>query len=301
VKPFLRNLLFPHKDNNYKAKILHHSTLTLLILFIFVCSITLNVIGKNFPQVLGITTNITSEELLNLLNQKRRESNLSSLSLSPQLSKAAFDKANHMIANNYWSHYGPDGKSPWDFIRESGYSYAYAGENLARGFTNSSDVTDAWMASSSHRQNMLSSNYSDVGFAIVAGRLNGEETVLVVEEFGAKNVAVAPKPESSLDTPEVKKTENESIAQNQPQVLSIPKDRSIASSHIKNNPTVDSTLLTLNFGTFLIGVVIFSLISEVVILERRKVVSFARHNPDHVIFLISILLFMLILGRGLVI
>jgi len=40
------------------------------------------------------------------------------------------------------------------------------------------------------------------------------------------------------------------------------------------------------------------LISETIILERRKIVSFSEHNPDHIFFLISVLLIIAILGRG---
>ena len=97
-----------------------------------------------------------------------------------------------MFAKNYWAHVSPDGTTPWVFIKSAGYSYVYAGENLARGYNTSQDVVTAWMASPEHKQNMLSSNYQNVGFAIVTGNLTGEDTVLVVEMFGSTALAAAP-------------------------------------------------------------------------------------------------------------
>ena len=59
------------------------------------------------------------------------------------------------------------------------------GENLARGFNSASDVINAWMNSPEHRQNVLSPNYQNVGFAVATGNLSGEDTVLVVEMLGS--------------------------------------------------------------------------------------------------------------------
>ena len=86
-----------------------------------------------------------------------------------------------MFSKDYWAHNAPDGTTPWVFIKNTGYNYIYAGENLARGFNSASDVINAWMNSPEHRQNVLSPNYQNVGFAVATGTLSGEDTVLVVE------------------------------------------------------------------------------------------------------------------------
>ena len=232
-----------------------------------------------------------------IAQSKRQESSLHGLSLNPELSAAALQKANDMLAKNYWAHNAPDGRTPWEFIKESGYVYVYAGENLARGFTTSTDVTTAWMNSPSHKANLLSSNYTDVGFAVVTGTLDGEETVLVVQEFGGRNLASVPqgtaqKVNEQRSQEEVKQEASEDKPESQVIVAS--------SAEVKNKPIIDSVQLTTSFSIFLVAIVIFTLVSEMAILERRKIFNFAKHNPDHVIFLISIIVLVFILGKGII-
>ena len=101
------------------------------------------------------------------------------------MAEAAREKALNMFKNNYWAHYGPNGETPWQFVLEAGYQYEYAGENLAKNFLFSDGVMEAWMDSETHRENILRDEYTEVGFAVVNGLLEGEETTLVVQMFGA--------------------------------------------------------------------------------------------------------------------
>jgi len=301
MKEFLHHFFIPRESNNYKAKLLHQTTLLLFIALFIIGGLLLNLTKTKYPSVLGISTDITSEQLLTLVNQKRLENGLPPLSFSPELATAARNKANDMLLKNYWAHNSPDGRTPWEFLKEAGYNYVYAGENLARGFNTSLDVTNGWMASPTHRANVLSPNYSDVGFAVVTGNLNGEETVLVVEEFGNRTLAALPPPsEKSVSTSS--NNPNEIPAE---QKIAASPNKSVKSSskisplsEVKKAPLIDSIHLTTNIGTFIIILFILALISETIILERRKIVSFSEHNPDHIFFLISVLLIIAILGRG---
>jgi uncharacterized protein YkwD len=72
--------------------------------------------------------------------------------------------------------FSPDGTEPWDFILGEKYDYIYAGENLAKNFSTFDDVVEAWYNSPSHKENLLNKNYTEMGFAIVNGELNGYET-----------------------------------------------------------------------------------------------------------------------------
>ncbi len=146
---------------------------------------------KVFPGVLGYASNINTSDLMKYTNQRRSDAGLPALRLNGALSLAASKKAEHMFAKGYWAHIAPDGTEPWDFIIGSGYDYIYAGENLAKNFSNSKDVVQAWYNSSSHRQNLLNKNYTEVGFASVNGVLNGYETTLVVQMFGNPRVVAA--------------------------------------------------------------------------------------------------------------
>lgn len=184
IKSFLHHLLIPHEGNNYRAKALHLDFLTYYLIIALFLTFGTKILYLKSGDVLGFATDITVDKLYQLTNDVRSQNQLSTLNYNEQLAAAAQKKAADMFAKNYWSHYGPDGATPWDFILSSGYRYEYAGENLAKNFLFSQGVVDAWMNSSSHRENILRTDYSEVGYAVVNGILNGEETTLVVQLFG---------------------------------------------------------------------------------------------------------------------
>lgn len=141
-----------------------------------------------FGGLLGIpeamASSITPANIINLTNQQRVAAGLNTLNTDSRLSAAALAKANNMLEQQYWDHFGPNGESPWMFISASGYQYVYAGENLAKGFKTAEGVHEAWMASPTHKENIMSGNYKDIGVAVVEGVLLGKQTVLVVQMFG---------------------------------------------------------------------------------------------------------------------
>lgn len=180
----LRHYFVPHESNNFRARSLHNSAIIFYILLLIVFQFSLKVVRQVKPDILGYATDISVEKIITLVNQKRTEANLQPLSLSDQLSIAATAKGNDMFAKDYWAHVSPTGTTPWAFINASGYQYVYAGENLARNFNTAGEVVTAWMNSPTHRANILKPEYKDIGLAVINGRLNGEDTTLVVEEFG---------------------------------------------------------------------------------------------------------------------
>ncbi len=131
-------------------------------------------------QVLAYATNMTRDELLSSANASRSANGLVALTLNAKLNNSAQAKAQHMIDYNYWAHIAPDGTQPWFFFTQAGYAYIGAGENLAYGFANGSEVTSAWMNSPTHKANILG-DYVDVGFGIAnsATYQDGENTVVV--------------------------------------------------------------------------------------------------------------------------
>ena len=174
----------PHPNRKVRAKLLSHSAL-----FIYSCLLLLiigvfKIVPKVAPGVLGYSSNINIRDLFNNTNNERGKNGLNKLRLSAELTAAAEKKARDMFKDNYWAHVSPTGTEPWSFILTEKYDYSYAGENLAKNFNTSSEVVQAWMDSSSHRENMLSTNYDEIGFAVVNGVLEGYETTLVVEFFG---------------------------------------------------------------------------------------------------------------------
>ena len=319
MRDFLHHLFLPHVTNNYRPKLLHHKTMLLVIAVLFFAGFSLSAIRINFPSVLGTFSDITSEQLLLLTNQKRQENGLPPLSLNQQLSNAAAGKANNMFAENYWAHNSPDGKTPWVFIKGAGYNYIYAGENLARGFTNASDVVNAWMASPEHRKNMLSANYQNVGYAVETGTLSGENTVLVVEMLGSTAYAAAPAPENKLAS-QVQEQATSASSSPAPTVVptSVPTTAPVAQTEKKANPAeqapaksvleanktisikplINSVSFSSNTSRVVIIMFILALLLDMVIIERRKVVRLVGHNADHIFFLTLLLIIVTLIIRG---
>ena len=183
---FINHYFLPHHTNNHRAKLLHPSGLAVFLLIALLLHGIVNTISRTRPEVLGIATNINVEELLEHTNEKRVAEGLQPLTLDPQLSMAAEEKAHYMFENDFWAHTAPDGTTPWEFFKRANYQYLHAGENLAKEFDDSSSVVDAWIASPTHKANLLKREYRDIGFAVVNGTLNGTETTLVVQLFGVK-------------------------------------------------------------------------------------------------------------------
>jgi len=183
---FFIHLFIPHHSNNQKPKLLHPSTLIIIAFLLSFLQIFLHFLPKAGVRVLGYAANISVDEVLRLTNQKRQEAGLPPLKIDPVLNQAAKNKGEDMLNKDYWAHVSPDGVEPWKFFLDAGYKYRYAGENLARDFSNAASAVDAWMASPSHRENMLSPKYEEIGIAVVEGDLAGVDTTLIVQFFGTK-------------------------------------------------------------------------------------------------------------------
>lgn len=127
-------------------------------------------LGNEAPQAASI---------LKQINDYRTANGLSAVSENDLLDQSATAKLSDMIARNYWSHNEPDGTEPWVFIKQAGYNYRYAGENLWYG-KNNTTVTD-WINSPTHKAVMLDGRYTDVGIAIQkVANYNGSSNVYVV-------------------------------------------------------------------------------------------------------------------------
>jgi len=156
--------------------------------------------GSIHRQVLSYATDISVQGLLDGTNAQRTSNGLGNLHLNTALSQAAQAKAADMVADNYWAHTSPSGKTPWTFIDASGYSYATAGENLAYGFTTSSETISGWMNSPGHRANILNTTYADVGFGIINAadyQSNGNQTIVVAMYASPYNTPIAQTAPSS--------------------------------------------------------------------------------------------------------
>lgn len=126
----------------------------------------------------------TAGQLVQAANNSRQSAGLTLLTYNSKLEAAAYAKAADMLSKDYWSHFGPNGETPWQFFIAEGYIYQYAGENLGRGFSDANSLHNAWMASPTHYANIMKPEFREIGIAIVDGKLSGEDTTLVVQFFG---------------------------------------------------------------------------------------------------------------------
>jgi len=130
-------------------------------------------------------------EVIALTNTERTKVGDAGVVENASLARAAQNKANDMATKGYFSHVGPDGKEPWVWISEAGYQYRFAGENLAVRFDESSDVVNAWMASPSHRANIVKPVYTEIGIGVAQGIYEGVPATFVVQYFGTPAAAIA--------------------------------------------------------------------------------------------------------------
>lgn len=121
------------------------------------------------------TTNLNEFEaaVIYLINTIRVSNGLGALEPNQMLTDIARSRCNDMIVNSYFSHYTPDGRNIFNILRENGVSYVNAGENLGQSTPASNGtpeaLTDAWMASPTHKANILRSVYSKIGIGVVDG------------------------------------------------------------------------------------------------------------------------------------
>ncbi len=302
LKSFLKHLFVPHEGNNFKARALHIDFLTYYLIFAFFLSFGFKTFSATSGEVLGFATDISIDKLYQLTNTVRQENQLSTLTYNEQLALAAQKKAQDMFQKNYWSHYGPDGATPWDFILASGYKYEFAGENLAKNFLFSQGVVDAWMASPSHKENILRKDYSEVGFAVVNGLLNGEETTLVVEMFGKPLATTASVPETAapeklaVNQPEVRPLAAEAKSVEEVKTVNIPKQAVLAQN---TQPTKNvARLLSFNSSFIFLSFLLLTLILDMYFARKLKVIRISGKNFAHLIFIGFMFIGLFIIIKG---
>lgn len=268
----LAHLFFPRDSNNHKAKILHLSGLTIVTSLLIFYQVFLTFLPQLGPRILGYAANISADEVIRLTNEKRAAAGLAPLTQNATLSQAAQAKGVEMLNKDYWAHVAPDGTQPWKFFIDFGYKYRYAGENLARDFSDAGSAVDAWMASPSHKENMLSPKYKEIGIGVVEGDLAGVDTTIIVQFFGSTYADTVPAP----------------LAKVTPTPAPAPISRVLIS------PFASTKGISLATVGLLLGV----LVVDGVVTRRRRIVRIGGRTLAHLAFLGMILAIALILKAG---
>ncbi len=179
------NHIVPHHTNAYRPHLLRRGWMVFFLALVLategflVASLVARQSGGSF------LASVIAGELVALTNTERSNQSLGLLADNPLLDLAAQAKADDMAAKGYFAHVSPDGTQPWDFISAAGYDYKYAGENLAVRFIDSKDVVTAWMASPTHRANIVKPAYREIGIGLAEGMYKGAHATYVVQYFGA--------------------------------------------------------------------------------------------------------------------
>jgi len=188
----MKNYFIPNEANEYNPHIFKPQKM--LILFVIALLIAVvSSIGAVVVQNSSLLASIQSAFLVDLTNKGRADQSIGTLGVNPILIEAAQQKANDMAKKSYFAHTSPEGKTPWHWFSVAGYEYLYAGENLAVNFTESVDVHRAWIASPTHKQNIMDKRFTEIGIASAEGFYKGRKATFVVQMFGKPRVPFIPK------------------------------------------------------------------------------------------------------------
>ena len=110
--------------------------------------------------------------MLDMINAEREKLGLPALYFDEELAEVARTHSKDMFQRGYFSHFNPEGKSPFDRIRKNGIQFRIAGENLALA-QNLSLAHTGLMESPTHRANIEHKSFGKVGIGILDGGYNG--------------------------------------------------------------------------------------------------------------------------------
>lgn len=135
--------------------------------------------GKTTPAAISADLSQDEQKLLELVNKARAGEGLEQLAIDESLMKVARTKAKDMTENSYFSHQSPTYGSPFDMMRQFDNAFKSAGENIA-GNKTVEGAFKAWMASDSHKKNILNSGFKVTGIGIETSNTYGK---ILVQQF----------------------------------------------------------------------------------------------------------------------
>lgn len=150
-----------------------------------------NVVAKVYPECYTIQlktrTIIDVASVLKAINDERVSCGREPLTIDPELTAAAKAHLDVIASSGVYAHF--QGDSSWlTHIKDTNYPYVYAGENLALPvqsgsswgyFIYTEDVFSAWMASPTHRNNIIKPQYRETGIAVG----NDSHGLIIVQMF----------------------------------------------------------------------------------------------------------------------
>ena len=117
--------------------------------------------------------------MLELVNGERVAAGLRPLTADPELAQVAEQHSADMFERGYFAHVTPDGRDPFERMREANVRFLSAGENLALAPT-LQIAHSGLMHSPGHRANILQKDFGRVGIGILDGGIHG---LMVTQDF----------------------------------------------------------------------------------------------------------------------
>jgi uncharacterized protein YkwD len=120
------------------------------------------------PSTARAQMSTVEQTLLQLTNAERAKHKLPPLHANGVLFAVARAHSANMARHQQMSHV-LDGKTPFDRLHAAGYSFSWAGENIAYGYgayAQPAAIVQGWMNSPPHRANILSPHYTQIGLGV---------------------------------------------------------------------------------------------------------------------------------------
>jgi uncharacterized protein YkwD len=120
------------------------------------------------PDGVMLTLSAEAEVIFEFTNAFRANNGEEPVKWSPMLADCAMNYAKVLTGDGVeFSHTGPDGSTPGSRLTAFGYNYRTYGENIIAGCSTPAEVIDGWVNSSGHRDNMLYSQFTELGVGFV--------------------------------------------------------------------------------------------------------------------------------------
>ncbi|MDP2585829.1 MAG: CvpA family protein [Candidatus Levybacteria bacterium] len=131
------------------------------------------IVQLNYRTKDVLPDSISEQYMFKLVNRERIARGLQEIVFDDQLRDVGRKHCKNMFERGYFSHYAPEGFSPFDRMEEAGIIYNFAGENLALS-PNADIAMQGLMNSLGHRANILSVNFGRIGIGVIDGGIYGE-------------------------------------------------------------------------------------------------------------------------------
>jgi len=108
------------------------------------------------------------------------------LALDPTLTRAALEHSRDMAQHDAFDHRGHDGSTPAARIDRAGFGeHRMVGENIAAGAMTPGEVTQGWLASPAHCENIMNGRFTLIGIGYAENR-KARSAVFWTQDFAAR-------------------------------------------------------------------------------------------------------------------